>query len=131
MNKMNSTTSQSGQALLMLLIFVSMMTIVTIAATALIVTSSRAASSFEQSTMAYDIAEAGAENATLRLLRTSSYTGETLTVSGGTATVTVSGAGPQVILSQGKYNTYIRQIQVTVGYTNDVLTIQSWKEVYQ
>src|SRR5258708_28497882 len=131
MNTHTHTTSQSGQALLMLLIFVSMVTIVTIVATSLIVISSRAASSYEQSNMAFDLAEAGAENATLRLLRTPSYTGETLSLSGGTATITVSGSGPLTILSQGKYNSYIRQIQVVVGYTNDILTINTWKEVYQ
>ncbi|HCR92651.1 MAG TPA: hypothetical protein DIU47_01725 [Candidatus Pacebacteria bacterium] len=79
--------------------------------------------------MAYDIAEAGTENALLRLLRNPAYTGETLTVGDGTATITVTGSGTQTITSTGRLNNYLRKIQVVV-VVDDVDTIQSWMEVY-
>ncbi|HAV15126.1 MAG TPA: hypothetical protein DCX25_02250 [Candidatus Pacebacteria bacterium] len=123
------SSSQSGQALVILLIFVAVSVMITIASVTLIVITSSGMSSFEQSTMAYDIAEAGTENALLRLLRNPAYTGETLTVGDGTATITVTGSGTQTITSTGRLNNYLRKIQVVV-VVDDVDTIQSWMEVY-
>lgn len=122
--------SQSGQVLTILLFFVSITVIVTTAAVALIITNSIGASKFEQSMVAYNIAEAGIENATLRLLRDPTYTGETLTVGQGTATISVTGTSPQVITARGQLNNFVRQIQVQVGYSGGVLVIQSWNEVF-
>lgn len=122
--------SQSGQILTILLFFVSVTVIVTTAAVSLIITSSLGASKFEQSMMAYDVAEAGVENATLRLLRDPNYTGETLTVNGGTATISVTGTNPQVVTARGQLNNFVRIIRVEVASSNGVLEIQSWSEVF-
>lgn len=122
--------AQSGQVLTILLFFVSVTVIITTAAVALIIASSIGASRFEQSMVAYDIAEAGIENATLRLLRDPTYTGETLTVGEGTATITVTGTNPQTIIAKGSLNTFTREVRVEVGYVNGVLVVQSWNEVF-
>lgn len=122
-------SNQSGQALVILLIFISVTVIITTVAVMLIIVTSSGASSYEQSNTAYDIAESGAENAILRLLRDPTYMGETLTVGTGTATITVTGSGTQTITSIGRYGTYLRKIQVVI-LSDDVETIQSWTEVY-
>ena len=122
-------SSQSGQALVILLIFMAVTVIITMAAVTMIVVTSSGISGFEQSNIAYDVAEAGAENALLRLLRDPSYTGETLTVGDGTATITMTGSGTQTITSVGRFNNYLRKIQVVV-MVDDVDTIQSWMEAY-
>ena len=125
----SSLSPRSGQALVVLLIFVAVTVIVTTAAVTMIIITSSGASSLEQSNVAYNIAEAGAENALLLLLRDPSYTGETLTVGDGTATITVTGSGTQTITSIGRFNTYLRKIQV-VATNDDTMAIQSWTEVY-
>ncbi|HZZ98695.1 MAG TPA: hypothetical protein VFG51_02055 [Candidatus Saccharimonadia bacterium] len=122
-------SKESGQALVILLIFIAVTVIVITVAVVLIIVTSSGASSYEQSNMAYNIAETGAENAILRLLRDPTYTGETLTVDTGTATITVTGSGTQTVTSVGRYNTYLRKIQVVL-LSDDVETIQSWTEVY-
>lgn len=122
--------AQTGQALTILLFFMAITLIVTTAAVTLIINSSLGASRFEQSLAAYDLAEAGIENATLRLLRDPAYTGETLTIDSGTATITVTGTNPQTITSAGQFNNFRREIRVVAGFTNGVLAIQSWNEVF-
>lgn len=79
---------------------------------------------------AYYVAEGGAENAILRLLRNPNYTGETLQVGQGTTTITVTGTDPKTITTVGKIGNFTRQIQVIAGYTDNILTVTSWKEIY-
>lgn len=104
--------------------------IVTTAAVMVVISNSQASSKLEQSLMAYATAEAGAENALLRLLRDPAYAGETLTIGAGTATISATGSNPKVILSQGSYNNFLRQVQVTASYLNGILTVTSWQEVF-
>lgn len=104
------------------------MTIVS-SAVALIVSNTRNASRLELGFEALSIAEGGAENAILRLLREPSYTGETLTIGSGTAVITVTGTTTKTIVSTGTAGNYQRKIQITAGYTNNILTINSWKEI--
>jgi len=119
-----------GQTLVFLLVFMTMAITVTTAAALVIISNSQAASKLEQSLTAYGAAEAGAENALLRLLRDPAYPGETLTVGEGIATISAAGSNPKVILSRGKYNNFLRQVQVTASYVNGILTVTSWQEVF-
>jgi hypothetical protein len=80
--------------------------------------------------IAFQVAESGAENAIIRLLRDPNYTGETLTVGTGTAVITVTGTTTKTIISSGTNGSYLRKVQIVVGYVNNVLTISSWEEVY-
>lgn len=121
---------QKGQALITLLFFVIVSITITSAAVTLIMISSLSATKLEMSTNALTIAESGAENAMLRLLRNPFYTGETgLAVGNGTATITVSGTNPTTITSTGIIGNFKRRVEVKVGYTNNILTVQSWKEI--
>ena len=76
-----------GQALIILLFFAIIAINVTAAATVIILVNSLSGSKFQQGTVAYEIAQAGAENARLRLLRDPNYTGETLAVGNGNAVI--------------------------------------------
>lgn len=120
----------SGQVLVILLFFMVITIMITTASVTLIILNSQGASRSEQGEMTWEIAESGAENALLRLLRDPNYQGETLTVGDGTATITVTGTDPLTITSVGKLNTFSRTVRVVAGYTNFILSLQSWNEVY-
>lgn len=129
----NSTFSidEVGQALITLLFFVVMGVTITSAAAVILITNIKAASKVEQSTMAYYIAESGAEEGVLRILRNPQYSGTlTVTVDGGNATVSATQGNPITILSVGHYNNFLRKVQIQTVYNNGTVTIQSWKEVY-
>ncbi len=119
-----------GQTLVVLMIFMTMAITVTSMAVVLIVNNTQAASRIEQGVVAYNIAESGMENALMRLLRNPGYTGETLTINSGTATITVTGSSPITVLSIGRWNNFTRRIQVTAAYVNGFMTVTSWREVY-
>ena len=128
--KYKIVNSQQGQALITLLFFVIIGITVITAAVTIVLTNSLAASNLEQGYGALNAAESGVENALLRLDRNPNYTGETLSVGAGSATITVSGSSPITILSVGTYYNSIRKIQATVTNTNNAFTVTSWKEVY-
>lgn len=119
-----------GQTLVLLLVFMTIAITVTTAAVVMIIVSSRSASALEQSLAAYSVAESGAENALLRILRDPSYAGETLTIGTGTATISVTGADTKTILSVGSGGDFLRQVQVTASYIGGILTVTSWQEVF-
>lgn len=122
--------AKKGQALITLLIFMVVALTVSTTATLLLVSSSRSATKLEMGLNALHIAESGAENAVLRLLRDSSYTGEpAFALNGGTVTVSVTGNNPKTIISEGRVGDFVRKVQVVVTYTS-ILTITSWKEIY-
>lgn len=109
-----------------LLMFVLVaMTVITSTITT-VISSTRAASVEQQGIDAYYVAEAGAENALMRLLRDPSYNGETLPVGNNSAIVTISGP---TITSIGQVNNLTRKIQVVTSYNDNQMTITNWKEI--
>ena len=127
MNKSN----QKGQALIILLFFILVSIMVTSSAVILAFVNSQASSKVEVGGSAYNVAQSGAENAVLRLLRDPTYSSEpALVIGGGTAAISVSTAGStKTIVSTGTVGNFIRKIQVVADYTNNKLTISSWKEI--
>ncbi len=125
----NYQRQQKGQTLLMLLVFMIIAITVTSAATTLILVNSSNTQKMEGGTVAYQIAESGIENALLRLLRNPNYSGETLALNGGSATITVTGSNPYTITSLGKSGNFSRTLQVVINY-NGNMTISSWREVF-
>lgn len=122
--------NHKGQVLVTLLMFVLVaMTVVTSAVT-IVIANTRAASEVQQGIDAYYVAEAGAENALMRLLRDPTYpspaTNEVLPVGDGTATISVTGS---TIISQGQVNNFTRKIQVNISYNNNQMTVTSWQEI--
>lgn len=124
---------QSGQAMISLLfIAIIGLTIIT-AAAVLVYGNTQSASINEQGAYAYYVAESGAEEGLLRLLRNPNYVG---TPVGQPLAVGLGGVSIQVstlsgtITSIGTYNNAVRKIQVKTLYNNGVRTITSWKEVW-
>lgn len=120
---------QQGQTLILLLIFMVVAIMITTASVAMIVTNIKATDKLSQGSTAMDVAESGAENAVIKLLRDPAYAGETLAVGGGQAVITVSGTNPKIILVKGTLNNFTRSIQVLVDTTNNISTVTSWKEL--
>ena len=98
-------------------------------AVAVMVSNSLSVTRSEQNAQALEIAEAGAENALVRLLRSTNYTGETLAVGDGSVTVTVNGTNTKTITSVGTIANFSRTIQVVITMTNGVLAVTSWSEL--
>ena len=132
---MKNEAVEKGQALITLLFFTIIGVTVTSAAVVMILLNSLSGMKQQQGEIAYEIAQSGADNGLIRLLRNPSYTGETLPVGSGSATITVTGSGtsgnPYVILSKGTNGLFVREVQVTATYQNNLLTVSSRKEVYQ
>lgn len=125
----HSTFFLPGQTLVTVLIFVIVAITLTTGAIALTITNSQTASSFDRGNQAYYVAESGAENGVISVLRNPSYTGETLSMGSDSSVISVSGTNPYTITSVGRSGGFVRKIQVTVSYTDGVLTVLSWKEV--
>jgi hypothetical protein len=127
---MKQRTNQQGTVMIALMIFMVIGITITAAAVGLAIdaTVTSSAQISGESTLA--IAESGAENAILRILRDPTYTGETFTVGSGTAVVTVTGSSwPKIIRSEGQLGTYSRAVQVTVDRISGELNILTWEEV--
>ncbi len=120
---------EKGQALITLLFFVLISLTITSSAIIIIIANSISASKLEEGNLAYYIAESGAENALLRLLRDPGYAGETLEIGSGTATVTVSGSNPKTILSVGQDGNFKRKVSAQMTYSNGYYTLSNWKEL--
>lgn len=91
-----------------------------------VISNTRAVSIEEQAVDAYYVAEAGIENALIRLLRDPNYSGETLDIGDSSAIVTIAGS---TITSTGNVNNLTKKIQVEVSYNDNQMTIISWKEI--
>jgi hypothetical protein len=103
--------------------------VVTTASITLVLNSSSGTDKVYQGANSLDIAESGAETAMIKLLRNPNYTGETLTVGGGQAVITITGTNPKKVISKGTLNNFTRTIQVMVDTSNNTLTATSWKEI--
>jgi hypothetical protein len=119
----------TGQALVILLFYMIIAITLSTTAVSVVLSNSMSVMREEQSIRALEIAEAGGENAFLRLVRDTGYAGETLTVGDGNATVTVTGDNTKTILSTGVVGTFSRTIQAIVTIDNGIMTITSWTEV--
>ena len=101
-----------GQALILLLVCTTIGIIVSSAAVAISIINSQAASKFSQGQDALALAESGAENAIIRLLRDPNYFGETLNIGGATVTITVAGGAAKTIQSKSQDRDFKRTIQI-------------------
>ncbi len=113
----------------MLLVFMVLAITVTTAAVGMVVVNSLAASRLEQSDAASVAAESGAEDALVRLLRDTTYSGGTLTVGEGSVTVTVGGQNPKTILATGTVGNFRKSVEVSATITDTVVSVVSWQEV--
>ncbi len=117
---------QKGQIFITMLFFVIIGVTIISAETIVLFTNILSASTAEQGTNAYYVAESGIEEALLRLNRDPSYAGGVLAVGGGNVVIQV---GNGTITATGTYANTIKKIQVQTVTNNRVLKIVSWKEI--
>lgn len=120
--------NSAGQTLIALLIFMILAIGITTASAVITIINTRANDSYVHGATALQYAEAGIENALLRLERDPSYSGETLTLPTGNATVTVTGSGTKTIVSVGVSGAAKRTVTATASYSGDTITLTSWSE---
>lgn len=122
---------KSGQALITLLVFMIIAITVTSAAVVMMILNSRGTYKFQDGEVALQIAESGAENAMLRILRDPSYTGEAgLTIGEGTANIEITNGDPLIATATGRVNNFVRKIEVKAKFITGLFTVLSWKEVF-
>lgn len=121
--------NKKGQTLVLLMVFMAIMIIVVSAVTVVTINNTVGSGKFSQGDFALAIAESGAENGILRVLRDPDYVGETLPVGSGSAKITVSGGTTPVIQSVATVGNFRRVVEVRGSFNNNVLTITSWKEL--
>jgi hypothetical protein len=122
---------KKGQTLIILLVFMMIAITVTSVTVTTSLVNTQNTDKMQEGIEALHVAQSGAENAMLRLLRDPTYAGETLTVGQGTSIITVTGTTTKTIVSIGKYGRYVRKVQIDVGNTNGILVVTPpWKEVF-
>jgi len=119
---------QQGQALTSLLI-IMFIGLSVIATTSGILNSSLSSTAgLLESNDALVIAESGAEDALLKILRNPSYIGGTLPFDIGTATINIASTNPYTFISTGQVGSHQRSIKVTINNNGGITTVTSWKE---
>lgn len=118
----------SGQTVIVLLIFMMLAITLAVSATAVIIINTRSNISYENGEQALQNAQTGIENALIGLERDATYSGETMTLSSGTATITVSGTAPYTIVSVGVSGGLARTVTATATITSGVATLNTWSE---
>lgn len=126
--KSNLSTSISGQALtsLLIIMFVGLSIITT--SVGLINTNISSTFGLIEANDALVIAESGAEDALIKILRNPNYVGGTLPINGGLATISIASTNPYTFISQGVIGQHQRSIQVTINNSSGITTVSSWKE---
>lgn len=127
---MKKIKTNKGQALVALLFFVLMGMTISVAATFIIASNSLSVTKVGLGVTARQLADTGAENALIKLLRDDTYQGENFSIGEDTVTVKVTGGATKLIESQGMTGNFVRKVEVIVSYTNNILRVTSWKEVF-
>lgn len=118
-----------GQALVVLLVFIAVAITVITGAVAVTLINSQGASKYFSGEQTLFIAETGAEEGIIRLLRDPAYSGGTLPVANGQAVITVTSGPPNVDLtSEGVLTTFRRKVRVRGTY-GDTFTVTNWEEI--
>lgn len=123
-------TQQSGMALVTVLIFSAIAMVVIVTSISLTTITSQSSRTLLQGQRALHVAESGAENALMRLIRDPTYTQEELTIDDGTARIVVSGTSPRIVTVTGEVGNSVRQVEVQVSDQNGIMTVTSWKELF-
>lgn len=123
-------TNNHGQILTSVIVFMAFgLSVIALSAVLTIINIQNTAKT-TQSVQALNYAEAGAEEAVLRLLRDPNYPGGTLTIDAVSVSINLTGdAVNKTIVSIASYNGFTKKIQATVSLANNRLTLVSWKQV--
>lgn len=129
--KNNFFNNQRAQTLVVLLIFILVAITIATTSVSVIISNAQSTRGAGQSMEAYYAAEAGIENASLQLLRNPEYTGETLQINSMvTAEIVATHSAQYVVTSTGRSGSFTRVLQATFNYTDNILSIISWQELF-
>lgn len=84
---------------------------------------------FQQSDQGRCLAEAGVEEAIIRLLRNPDYQGGQLVLSDKNVNIEVSGDNPKTIVSTVDYFGKVKSTKVEVSLTSGSLEVLSWEDI--
>lgn len=126
---LNHISRESGQALIILLFYMVIAVTLVTTAVALTVSSSFNTMQEEEGNHALELAENGVENALLRLLRDTAYSGETMSIGDDSVSISVTGGATKTIISTGTRGSYQKALRVTATFANGVLNLISWQEI--
>jgi hypothetical protein len=120
--------SQTGQTLIALLIFMLVAMTITISATAVAIINIKSNNGLSNGQAALQIANSGVENAILVLEKNPAYTGGTMTVGSGSATISITGTTTLTIVSVATLGKYQRTETATVTQTGTLYSLTNWIE---
>ncbi|MFA5776465.1 MAG: hypothetical protein WC988_02840 [Patescibacteria group bacterium] len=121
----------AGQILTSVLVFMAFgLSVIALSATLTIINIQNTAK-LAQSEQASNYAEAGAEEAILRLIRDPSYTDGSLPISTDSVIgIVVTGTGDdRTITSTATYNGFTKKVLAQVSLANNKVTLVSWKQI--
>lgn len=123
--------NDSGQILTSVLVFMAFgLSVIALSATLTVINIQNTAK-LAQSEQASNYAEAGAEEALLRLIRDPTYSGGSLSLSADSVIgITVTGVGDsRTVTSSATYNGFTKKVQAVVSLANNKVTLVSWKQI--
>lgn len=118
----------SGQTLVALVVYMVVAMTITLAAVAVTIINVRANNSYTSGELALQYAHDGIENALIQLERNPGYTGETMSIGSGSATITVSGSGAVTIVSVGSVGNLQRTVTANATDSSNTVTLNSLSE---
>lgn len=120
---------QKGQTMIMLIFFVLMALSITIAAIFIMTVTSSSTTDEQIGIETKELADSAGENAVLKLERDPTYTGEVYTVGAANITISVTGGATKIATASATENSFTRKVEIHMNYTNNVLSVSSWKEI--
>lgn len=127
---MTTKKQNGGQTLIVLLVFMVVAIAITTASAFIIANNSRSVGTFESGLVVHQAAEGGVEVGLIKLIRDTSYTGESLTLGDVDVTVNVTGTNPYTVDSTASWGDFVRQIEVVANYPDGgSLSVSSWEEI--
>ena len=127
---------KNGFALVTVIVFSAVAMLIITAGVSLSLITTQSNQAFNAGQRALALAEAGAEEAILKLIRNPEYTGETigadvLNIDGGTAIINISdNAGIKVITVDGQVVGAKRWVVVEVDDSSGMMVVNSWQEQF-
>lgn len=118
---------QSGQALVMLLFFIMIGITITSTAVFVVINNSLATTDTEQGEIARELAETGAENALLQIIR-GNFANENISTPDGSVAISITNGANITIDSVGSSGNYVKHVRVMASKDGKI-DVTSWKEI--
>lgn len=125
---------KKGQALLTFVVLISIAMMIISFVITMVSANSIAATVGQQSMLLRQAAENGIENALLRLLRDPNYSGETISASINTYETEIIVTGndtDKTIVSTAVFQNYQQKIKAKINYTDNIMTVIYWQDIYE